>query len=410
MKLNFLMGTATAATQIEGGDTNNNWYRFSKNGGCRDKTCSIRADDHYFRYREDYDLMAEMGLEIYRFGVEWSRIEPQKGVFDQAVIQHYRDEIQYMRSKNIQPLLTLHHFTMPLWFEDIGAFEKKENIPLFLKFVEVCVRSFGDLVNEYITINEPNVYVTNSYLTGEWPPQKKKPLTCLKLYKHMAIAHIESYQLIHSLRLERGFQDTKVGFANHLRVFVPKREKNILDRACAKIAECFFQTLPSDMFMLGRFPFYIGKSRRGKYYDFIGINYYSRSAVKGFTVGFTDNKTYNDLGWEIYPEGLKILTEKWHHKYGGEVYITENGTCDKGDTFRSKYIVDHLSAIAYDGSPVTRYYHWSFMDNFEWAEGESACFGLVKVNYDTQKRTIRESGKLYARLTKEKEIREKDYQ
>lgn len=404
MKLNFLMGTATAATQIEGGDTNNNWYRFSKNGGCRDKACCIRADDHYNRYREDIDLMAEMGMEIYRFGVEWSRIEPKKGVFDQTAIRHYRDEIEYLLSKNIQPLLTLHHFTNPLWFEDSGAFEKKENVPLFLEFVEVCVKSFGDLVKEYITINEPNVYVTNSYLTGEWPPQKKSLAVCRRVMKHMAIAHIESYQRIHKLRSEMGYTDTKVSFANHLRVFVPKREKNILDRTCSKIAEYFFQTLSSELFMLGKFPFYMGKSRNGKYYDFIGINYYSRSAVKGFSVGFVDNKTYNDLGWEIYPEGLKILSEEYHNTYGEEVYITENGTCDKNDSFRSQYILDHLAAIAYEGSPVTRYYHWTFTDNFEWADGESACFGLVKVEYESQKRTVRESGKLYARLIRDKEI------
>lgn len=162
LKEGLLLGTATAVTQIEGGDENNNWARFAAENKVKDGTTPVRADDHYVRFKEDIDLMAELGLQIYRFGIEWSRIEPQRGVYSKEAIAHYREEIEYMRSKGIQPLLTLHHFTNPLWFEDMGAFEHEDSPKIFLSFVKKAVESFGDLVSDYITINEPNVYCTNS--------------------------------------------------------------------------------------------------------------------------------------------------------------------------------------------------------------------------------------------------------
>ena len=140
LKEGLLLGTATAATQIEGGDKNNNWYRFAEEGKVDDKTSPYRADDHYNLWRDDIDLMADMGLEIYRFGIEWSRIEPERDVFDESVLAHYREEIEYMRSKGIRPLLTLHHFTNPIWFEDMGAWAHKDAADIFLAFAE---RSYG---------------------------------------------------------------------------------------------------------------------------------------------------------------------------------------------------------------------------------------------------------------------------
>lgn len=404
MKLDFLIGCATSATQIEGGDKNNNWYRFSSQGKCSDKTCCHRANDHYNLYREDIDLMADMGIEIYRFGVEWSRIEPEKGIFSKEAIEHYRGKIKYMISKKIKPLLTLHHFTNPIWFEDSGGFSKRKNISFFLDYVKACVRSFGDLVNEYVTINEPNVYVGNSFLTGEWPPQKKNIFTGLAVFKNMAISHVETYKIIHNIRKEMGYSDTKVGFANHFRVFAARSKKDIIDNLFAKAAEYFFQKITSDVFMYGKIPFTKGYRKKSEYYDFVGINYYTRSAIKRFSNGYMEKSSYNDLGWEIYPKGIRMLTESLYAKYKKEIYITENGVCDKNDSLRSKFILEHLAAISYKGSPVTRYYHWSFMDNFEWAEGESACFGLVEVDYSTQKRTVRKSGQLYSELIKTKEI------
>ncbi len=403
LKDGLLLGAATAATQIEGGDENNNWARFAKEGKVKDGTTPLRADDHYARFKQDIDLMADMGLQIYRFGIEWSRIEPSRGVYSEEAIAHYREEIEYMISNGISPLLTLHHFTNPLWFEDMGAFMHKDSPEIFLSFVKKAIESFGDLVSEYVTINEPNVYCTNSLLFGEWPPEKKSMASVVKAFSNMAAAHVLAYGYIHEKRREMGYDDTKVSFANHLRVFAPKNEKNPFHRFFARAAEYLFQGAITTAMMSGkcRYPVLRRKGiKAGKYYDFIAINYYSRSTVEGFADGVRDDCHKNDLGWEIYHEGLLQLADGLYQKYKAPIYVTENGTCDNNDTFRPRFIYDQLKLISECENHITRYYHWSFIDNFEWKEGESARFGIVHVDYETQKRTVKSSGKLYASIIK----------
>lgn len=413
LKKGLLLGSATAATQIEGGDENNNWARFAAEGKVKDGSTPVRADNHYNRFREDIDLMAEMGLQIYRFGIEWSRIEPQRGKYSREAIAHYREEIEYMLSKGIKPLLTIHHFTNPLWFEDMGAFENEDSPEIFLSFVKKVVASFGDLVSEYITINEPNVYVTNSLLWGYWPPEKKSFGAVVNAFSNMTAAHILAYRYIHKKRSSMGYHDTKVSFANHLRVFEPENPKNLVHRVASSLSEYLFQGAMTEAMMTGkcRFPVLPRKGiKKGKYYDFIGINYYSRSTVSGLADGVREDCCKNDLGWEIYPKGLIVLANKLGKKYGGEVYVTENGTCDNTDAFRSRFIYDQLKLISKTKNPITRYYHWSFMDNFEWKEGEKERFGLVYIDYETQKRTVKESGKLYSAIIRDGGVSEESYE
>ena len=412
LKEGLLLGTATAATQIEGGDENNNWARFAAQGKVKDGTTPVRADDHYVRFKEDIDIMAQMGLQIYRFGIEWSRIEPQRGVYCEEAIAHYREEIRYMLSKGIQPLLTLHHFTNPLWFEDMGAFEHKDSPEIFLTLVKKAVESFGDLVSDYITINEPNVYCTNSLFYGEWPPEKKSMASVVRAFSNMTAAHIKAYEYIHKKRKEMGFDDTKVSFANHLRIFEPENPKNLMHCFFARIMEYLFQGAITTAMMTGKCSFPILRRKgiqKGKYYDFIGINYYSRSTIKGFADGVRRDCFKNDLGWEIYHEGLPMLSESLYEKYRAPVFVTENGTCDNTDSFRPRFIYDQLKLISECENHITRYYHWSFIDNFEWKEGESARFGIVHVNYDTQERTVKNSGKLYASIIKNGGVTEEAY-
>ena len=412
LKDGLLLGSATAATQIEGGDENNNWARFAAEGKVKDGSSPVTADDHYNRFREDIDLMAEMGLQIYRFGIEWSRIEPSYGEFSDEAIAHYREEIEYMLSKGIKPLLTIHHFTNPLWFEDMGAFENKKSPEIFLSFVKKVVDSFGDLVSEYITINEPNVYATNSLLWGYWPPEKKSIFSLINAFSNMTAAHVLAYNCIHDKRKNMGYNDTNVSFANHLRVFSPKNSKNLLHRIAAKLSEYLFQGAITEAMMTGkcRFPVLRRKGvKKGKYYDFIGINYYSRSTVSGLSDGVREGCYKNDLGWEIYHEGLIELSDKLHKKYGSEVYVTENGTCDNADAFRARFIYDQLKLISEGENAITRYYHWSFLDNFEWREGERERFGLVHVDYKTQDRTVKESGKLYASIIRDQGVTDESF-
>ena len=413
LKAGLLLGTATAGAQIEGGDPGSNWARFSEEGKINDGTTILRASAHWDRWREDIDLMADMGLEIYRLGIEWSRIEPVRGEFDAAVTARYREEIAYIKERGIRPLLTLHHFTHPLWFEDMGGFTAKESVDVFMNYVRYAIDSFGDLVSDYITINEPNVYCTNSLFYGTWPPEKKSMRALVAAFSNMTACHVKAYNYIHERRREMGYTDTEVGFANHLRVFAPKNPKNPWHALSAKLAEWLFQGAITDAMMRGvcRFPVMRRPGvKRGKYYDFIGINYYSRSTVSGIGDGVREGCFKNDLGWELYPEGLILLSNKLYAKYRAPVYVTENGTCDNADAFRSRFIYDQLKLISETVNPIERYYHWSFIDNFEWREGESARFGIVHVDYETGERTVKNSGRFYSDVIKNSSVTAEAYE
>ena len=413
LKEGLLLGAATAATQIEGGDENNNWARFAREGKVYDGTTPVRACDHYNRFREDIDLMAEMGIEVYRFGVEWSRIEPAEGAFDPDALAHYRDEIEYMLSKGIRPMLTLHHFTNPLWFEDMGGFTNKRSVDIFMRFAERVIDAVGDLVEDYITINEPNVYATNSLFYGTWPPEKKSFIALIKCFSNMTACHIRAYKMIHEKREARGKETTRVSFANHLRVFEPKDRENTLHKYAARTSEWLFQGAITEAMMTGKCRFPVMRLKgveAGRYYDFIGINYYSRSTVSGLSDGVREGCFKNDLGWEIYHEGLIELANRLYDKYKAPVYVTENGTCDNTDSFRPLFVYDQLRAISESDNHIERYYHWSFLDNFEWREGESARFGLVRVDYETQARTVNDSGRLYAEIIKDKGVSDEAYE
>lgn len=409
LKKDMKLGVATAATQIEGGDTGSSWNSWYKKGRIKDGSNPARANDHYNRFREDTDLLAFMGMEIYRFGVEWSRIEPEEGKFSKEALSHYREEILLLRESGIMPLLTLHHFTNPLWFEQIGGFESARAEEIFLRFVEKVVSFVGDIVSEYITINEPNVYATNSYFFGVWPPGKSSFKSVIRIYRNFTRCHIGAYKLIHRLRSAMGFSDTKVSFANHFRVFEPKCRFNPYHIICAVLLRQLFQTAITKSLSWGKKAFPIGKIKDitpGKYYDFISINYYSRSTVASFADGVKRGAPLNDLGWEIYPEGIVESAKMLYDLYKAPIYITENGTCDNEDKFRCRYIFEHLKAIAESHLPITRYYHWCFIDNFEWIEGESARFGLVHVDYETQKRKIKRSGNFYTQIIREHGVSE----
>lgn len=399
----FLLGAATAATQIEGGDTNNSWYDWSIKGKITDGSSSIRANDHWNRYPEDIEIMKQLNLKVYRMGLEWSRIEPENGRFDETAVKHYRREIELLLKKGIQPLVTLHHFSNPLWFVSEEGFEKSSCVKYFERYTRYVVEKLGDLVGDFITINEPNVYMTNGYYFGNWPPGKKDFRLSMRVYRNMTLCHIAAFKAIHEIRREKGFPGkTMVGVANHLRVFDPY-SKNPLDTIAAKIMQYIFQDVIMKAMTCGLLlpPVGFGSpAGRGRFYDFIGINYYTRSGVhfKGFKDDTIPGNPKNDLGWEIYPEGLTRLCRHYYKKYQAPIWITENGTCDSIDAFRAEYICSHLFEIAKlceEGIPVERYYHWTLMDNFEWLEGESARFGLIEVDYDTQRRTIRKSGRLY---------------
>lgn len=400
----MLLGVSSAAAQVEGGEVDSNWNDWYHKGRIKDG--SNPADsDHWDRWEEDTNLMASMGIQICRFGVEWSRLIPSPGQPDEAAITHYRREIEAMLANGIRPLLTIHHFGNPMWFEEKGAFSKWENLPDFLELVKLVVERFGDLVSDYITINEPNVYATNGYLWGQWPPGKKSYPETFTVLSNLCWCHIKAYQMIHQMRRDMGYTDTMVGFANHVRVFDPKNPKNPWHRLCAKITEYAFQGALTRAMSLGEFKFPLkntGKLSRGEYSDFNGLNYYTRSTVSGIADGVRENSPRNDLDWEIYPEGIVRCGKMLMDVLERPIWVTENGTSDNDDRFRSRYLYEHLKAIAESDLPFERYYHWCFCDNFEWIEGNSSRFGLVHVDYDgDRRRTVKESGHFFSAVIAE---------
>ena len=403
MKLKFpnrlLMGVSSASAQIEGGEVDSNWNDWYRRGRIKDGS-DPAAHDHWERWQEDVSLMAGLNVQICRFGVEWARLMPRPGEVDESAVAHYRAELTALREAGIRPLLTVHHFSNPMWFEKKGGFVRRENLADYLALVELVVRRFGDLVSEYITINEPNVYALNGYGWGEWPPGKKNYGTVFVVLGNMAWCHIKAYGMIHAIRKEMGYEDTMVGFANHLRVFEPKNEKNPWHRFCAGLTEWFFQGAVTRAMTLGEFRLPLrnwGKLPRGEYADFNGINYYSRSTVSGIGDGVRENSPRNDLNWEIYPDGLGRCARKLNRVLERPIWVTENGTCDNDDRFRARYLYEHWEAMIHSGLPFDRYYHWCFCDNFEWIEGNSSRFGLIHVDYEGERaRTVKDSGRFFA--------------
>lgn len=394
----FMLGVSSASTQIEGGEVGSNWNDWYHKGHIKDGSDPAVANDHWNRWREDSDLMAAMGLHVCRLGLEWARLMPKRGEVSVEAVRHYREELSYLRDLGIRPLVTLHHFSNPMWFEEKGAFEKRENLEDFLDFVRMCADRFGDLVDDWITINEPNVYATNGYCFGAWPPGRKSYMQTFRVMENMVYCHIRAYEILHETRKKLGYADTMVGFANHVRVFDPKEPKNPLHRFYAKAGEWLFQGALTQAMGRGEFRFPFRNHwhiKPGEYCDFNGVNYYTRSTVSGLADGVRENSLRNDLDWEIYPEGLVRCAEKLQAVLPRPLWVTENGTCDQNDRFRAKYIYEHLQAICASGLSFERYYHWCFCDNFEWIEGNTARFGLIHIDYETQKRTPKRSAEFY---------------
>ncbi|MEO7069802.1 MAG: glycoside hydrolase family 1 protein [Nostocoides sp.] len=408
------IGVSTSALQIEGGDRNNNWYAWAQQPGrIGDGSSPVRATDHWNRWREDTALMADLGLQIYRMGVEWSRIEPREGEFDQAVLDRYRKELQALRDNGIEPLVTLHHFTNPLWFQEMGEWTAPRSVDLFLRFTRAVVEALGDVVSEWVTINEPNVYAAQFHLLKQGPPGTSSYRNVRKVLRHMAISHCAAYDLIHAIQ-----PDAQVGVAHHLRVFAPLNPRHPVHRVLTRVNEHLFQTVLTDALLGGRFRSFLGPQpkgvRPGRHYDYLGINYYSRTAVSKIDDGTFPGVPVNDLGWEIHPAGIVEVARDLHARYPGRIWVTENGTCDNGVTgrverFRSRYVHDHLAAIAGSGLPFERYYHWCFVDNWEWAEGDRARFGIVHLDSETLDRTVKPSGRFLAQVIADRGVTEAAY-
>ena len=395
---NFLWGAATSAYQVEGNNLNSDWWEWERRVGL--KEISGEATRHYQLYKADFDLAKLLNHNCHRLSIEWSRIEPKEGKFLNNEIDHYIDVILSLRQRNLEPLVTLHHFTNPLWFSRLGGWLNKKAVDYFLRYVERIVEPLCDQVKYWITINEPIVYMYYAYMLGKWPPQEKSFFKAAKVKENLILAHIRSYKLIHEIYKKRNLVLPSVSLANNTMVFVP----------CSLTLRNKIATYLRDR----EFNFeFIEKLIRAESLDFVGINYYTRSLIdienyslrsllldtckKGHS-----NLQKNSLGWDIYPEGLYNLLLRLK-KYNLPIFILENGICTEDDNMRWNFIYEHLKNIHQameKGVNVLGYVYWSLLDNFEWDKGFSPRFGLIELDYSTHQRTIRESAKKFALVCK----------
>ena len=416
----FLFGTATSATQVEGRCEGTDWLAFaSEPGRIKNGDSPAVACDHWNRFREDVALQARMGMGAHRLSIEWARVEPRPGEIDGSALDHYREVFGALRDAKIEPMVTLHHFSLPLWMVERGGLLAAELPERLARFTSEVVRALGDLCTLWITINEPSVLAAHAYLLGVWPPARKDPVAAVRAHHRMLEAHVAMYRAAHDA--DRAGK-ARVGVAHHLRAVQPERPDRIADRAAAALMRRTFNDAFALALVEGRMYGGALDRRRGERgfrvtdargtQDFFGINYYSRDVVR-FSVahagemfvarGVPPGAPVSDLGWEIFPRGLGTLARAWAARSGLPVYVTENGIADAADTRRASFLVDHLAeleaAIA-DGVDVRGYFHWALLDNFEWAEGYAPRFGLAAVDYATQERRLRSSGELYGRIAR----------
>jgi beta-glucosidase len=417
----FLWGAATAAHQNEGNNTNNDFWGWEQTPGhVADNTTSGLACDWWQRAEQDFDRAATLNLNTLRLSVEWSRLEPEPGQWDETACNRYREMLQALRERGLTPMITLHHFTNPQWLAEKGGWANPDIVAHFGRYAQQVVASLGDLCQLWTTINEPNIYAAYAYVLGKWPPGEQNILTALRVMRHQAQAHAAAYHAIKQTQPQ-----AQVGLVQHLAVFDPANPHIALDRLVAGIRSTLLNWRSVEAVMEGRLKFPLGLGRRqtnlANTNDYLGINYYGRHRLKFNLreVGmlFTEAVPAPPASawpepWadrEVYPEGLYQFIIELYRRYQKPIYITENGMADATENSRPAFILTHLAAVhraIQAGADVRGYDYWTLVDNYEWVEGWTARFGLIELDPQTQARTLRRSAQLYAEIAQANAITE----
>ncbi|MCE9614561.1 MAG: glycoside hydrolase family 1 protein [Lentisphaerae bacterium] len=423
---NFIWGTSTAGHQVEGGNAFSDWWAWEQKGLIADGTVSGRAMDYWNRHEEDHALMAKLAYKGFRLGIEWSRVEPQKGHFDGDVIEHYRCILQSLRNHGFAVCLTLHHWVIPRWVADQNDWLNPDTVRQFLRYVNVVVKALGAFPDYWVTLNEPMVPAIMGNLLGRFPPQRRS----LRAYRAVARAylraHAGAYHLIHQVQpLAPDGTPSKVGVAMAYPWIEPWKSPGPAgwyERAAAGIARRAAFEGWDHTIRTGK-PHWIhgGPATAGvqNTYDYCGINYYMRVSLK-YDRRRCDQYRIDDAqappgtamtqtGWQIYPEGFYQTIRAVWKRFGKPILITENGIADDADEQRPRYIVEHLAQVhraLQEGIPILGYYHWAFLDNFEWREGFAKRFGLIAVRHDDPDltRAPRRSAYLYSDIAQQNAV------
>ncbi len=412
---NFQFCAATSEYQISGNSCFNsicpdsNWSRYEKLAPIEPVG---RGVDHWDRYKEDVALIKQLGVTVYRCSIDWARVQPREGVYDLAVIQHYHELFDELRAHQIKPMVTLHHFVNPGWFEDKGAFEQEENIAYFVAFAQRMFAEFGAKVPYWVTINEPGVYAAQTYVTHAFPRPMSSNLgfpcnlglgMCLygaaMVVKHLMMAHVKTYE---ALKQMPGGQAAQIGIVHNVIHFEPYHPNNWLEQAMSSFLRSIYSDNITKFLLTGNLGFktYTGtvtwqypaiKSVQ----DYIGLNYYSHVLVSWHhlkpALRPEDGEIKTDMGYGCYPEGLyRALIEL--APLGKPIYITENGLADTRDEVRDLWYKRYLYAVSLaikQGVDVRMFCAWSLFDNFEWNLGYDKKFGLYAIDRTTFKRTLK---------------------
>ena len=403
----FLWGAATAAHQVEGDNRASDWWQYEERGRLPHR--SGDACRHYRLFERDFDLAKRLGHNAHRFSIEWSRVEPVQGSWNADALDHYRDVVRALRARGLEPVVTLHHFTNPAWFLRRGGWTRHDAVGLFAQYVERVARAIGGSVQYWLTINEPTVYVAEGYVLGEWPPCLTGAwLKGARAFRHLARAHVAAYRILHASRA-----DAIVGFAHSAPVVQPCDPARWRDRFAARMRDT----------ALNRVFFRLIRARRDSRahgpIDFVAINYYTRQVVRGGRFGrdmvfgrdcrqphHGNDGPRSALGWEVYPSGFLATLERFS-RYRLPIIVTENGMATDDDEQRREFIHRHLAALGQAverGIDVRGYFHWTLIDNFEWAHGTTKRFGLAAVDASTQERIVKPSALDFERVCRENRL------
>jgi len=425
----FLWGAGTSAHQVEGGNRLNDWWRFEQMpGAIRNAGVSGDACRHYELFDSDFALAQADSHNAHRLSIEWSRIEPERGRIAAAAVEHYHEVFASLARHHLTPVVTLHHFTNPLWIADHGGWESRDTIDAFCDFARFCAREYGGEVDWWCTINEPEVYAFRSYSEGLWPPRERDDSAALAVIAHMLEAHGRAYRILHEEDRTDADGDGRaaiVGFAKHLVQLEGDRWWMPLDAVRAYFEDRVFNEAVHQAAVNGDIALSIPGARGVRRHvpelagamDYYGLNYYTRWMVRGTgPVPHVARRgaQLNDLGWETWPEGLAAAVERAdavgravarvraNSGSGGEaarddrgvpVLITEHGVADATDALRPAVLKASLDALARSiarGANVCGYLHWSLLDNFEWADGWHGRFGLYAVDStDPERKRVR---------------------
>lgn len=412
----FLWGVSTSAHQVEG-NNHNQWSQWEAGGNTASGDQSGMACDWWNNAERDFDLAQQLGLNALRLSVEWSRIEPHPGKFDYHAIERYREMLNALHRRGIKPLVTLHHFTNPIWFEEMGGFLAADSEAQFERFVKRVVEQLEDVCDTWVTFNEPNVYSTLGFIVGAFPPGRHSELgATVRVLANIARAHARAYRSIHELQ-----PHAQVGWTDNYIVFQPADPHSQFDRMIAAWQHHLFNLSFLRVMERGAliFPFNLMSGDLDEVKgtcDFVGLNVYNRAYVR-FDLKFPaslfghifipDDVPQGDPGvnhpyGEAYPYAIALAAQN-AARLKKPIYVLENGVPDAQDRIRPWLItnaVREMHTLIQQGIDLRGYFHWSLVDNFEWSEGWRLRFGLYALDRETQRRTPRPSAQLYSSIVK----------